>query len=89
LICGVVGGGQLGRFLILRRVDPSWDSVPDPRWGSLPDLGSLSDGDIHALLRERLAQAEETPDNRFLFGAIDILRAEIVVRGGDPFAKLS
>ena len=59
------------------------------RWGELPLLSSLSDEDLSRLLRERLAEAERSPDDRHLLGAIDVLRAEIAARGGDPLADHS
>jgi hypothetical protein len=56
------------------------------RWGALPDIGSLSDAALGDLLHELAAKAEQSPEDRLLQGAVDIVRAEIAARGGDPFA---
>jgi hypothetical protein len=48
----------------------------------------MSNEALYEALQERLAEAEQS-DDRLLLGAIDILRAEIAARGGDPFATPS
>jgi hypothetical protein len=48
---------------------------------TLPDLGSLSDGDLKALIDELEAQENDVSfQRRMLHGKIDILRAELVSR---------
>jgi hypothetical protein len=48
---------------------------------TLPDLGSLSDGDLKALIDELEAQENDVSfQRRMLHGKIDILRAELVAR---------
>jgi hypothetical protein len=53
----------------------------------LPDIGRMSDEALRDLVEQLLGELDAAPDDRFLLGKIDILRAEIVHRGGDPFAK--
>ena len=57
---------------------------------SLPDMLSATDEQLHTLVTELVAQLELRPGDRRLLGAIDIVRAVIVARGGgDPAPSLS
>jgi hypothetical protein len=55
----------------------------------LPDLGSMTNAALSDLLRDLLAKAEVSPEDRLLEGAVDVVRAEIAARGGYPFARPS
>ena len=49
----------------------------------------MSDSALRDLLADTQAKSNQSPDNLYLLGAIDIIRAEIAARGGDPFANPS
>ena len=48
---------------------------------TLPDLESLSDTDLEALLKELEQRAERAADTDLIWGAVDIVRAELRARG--------